>query len=102
MTGSTVAIRLRAYRGSQSDTTECFNGLRDEAADEIERLRAELVACREGADKLGDSYNELIMAVGNKYEGETRHQTALRYIIKAEEPTAMHSVACDAARKESK
>ena len=25
-------------------------------------------------------YHELIMAVENKYKGETRHQTALRYI----------------------
>ncbi len=25
-------------------------------------------------------YNELIMAVETKHEGETRHQTALRYI----------------------
>ena len=30
-------------------------------------------------------YNELIMAVGNKYEDETRHQTALRYIQQAEQ-----------------
>jgi len=29
-------------------------------------------------------YNELIMAVGNKYPDETRHQTALRYIKQAE------------------
>jgi hypothetical protein len=31
------------------------------------------------AKVLGE-YNELIMAVENKYEGETRHQTAWRYI----------------------
>ena len=29
-------------------------------------------------------YEELIMAVGNKYPGETRHETALRYIKQAE------------------
>jgi len=29
-------------------------------------------------------YSELIMAVGNKYKGETRHETALRYIKNAE------------------
>jgi hypothetical protein len=29
-------------------------------------------------------YSELLYAVGNKYEGETRHQTALRYIRAAE------------------
>ena len=31
-----------------------------------------------------DKYNELIMAVGNKYPGESRHETALRYIKRAE------------------
>jgi hypothetical protein len=51
-------------------------------------------------DALREKYEELIMAVGNKYEGETRHQTALRYIVKAEEPTTMRSVAIDAARKQ--
>lgn len=29
-------------------------------------------------------YNELIMAVAKKYPGESRHQTALRYIQNAE------------------
>ena len=29
-------------------------------------------------------YRELLYAVGNKYEGESRHQTALRYIQQAE------------------
>jgi hypothetical protein len=29
-------------------------------------------------------YNELLMAVENKYEGESRHETALRYIQEAE------------------
>jgi len=29
-------------------------------------------------------YNELIMAVANKWPGETRHETALRYIRQAE------------------
>ena len=34
--------------------------------------------------KLIELYNELIMAVGNKYKGETRHETALKYIKRAE------------------
>jgi hypothetical protein len=33
-------------------------------------------------------YNELIMAVERKHEGETRHQTALRYIREAESDAA--------------
>jgi hypothetical protein len=32
-------------------------------------------------------YEELLYAVGNKYEGESRHETALRYIRRAEEPS---------------
>lgn len=44
-------------------------------------------------------YNELILAVGNKYPGETRHQTALRYITNAERT---HGPSADAAYKEGK
>ncbi len=36
---------------------------------------------------------ELVMQVGNKYENETRHQTALRYIRRAEEPKATDNIA---------
>lgn len=32
----------------------------------------------------GALYNELLFAVGRKFPGETRHQTALRYIREAE------------------
>ena len=32
-----------------------------------------------------EKYSELLMAVGNKYEGETRHETALRYLRRAEQ-----------------
>lgn len=39
---------------------------------------------REEDAKVEEKYNELIMAVGNKYPGETRHKTALRYIKNAE------------------
>lgn len=35
-------------------------------------------------EDISDKYNELIFAVGNKYENETRHETALRYIRSAE------------------
>jgi hypothetical protein len=31
-------------------------------------------------------YESLLLAVGKKYPDETRHQTALRYILQAEEP----------------
>jgi hypothetical protein len=37
-------------------------------------------------------YQELIYQVGHKYEGETRHQTALRYLKRAEEPSTICAV----------
>lgn len=40
--------------------------------------------CQEKYEIVANLYNELLMAVGNKYDGETRHQTALRYIKQAE------------------
>ena len=37
-----------------------------------------------GMDELRSKYEELIMAVASKYEGESRHETALRYIQERE------------------
>jgi hypothetical protein len=36
--------------------------------------------------ELSEKYHELLMAVERKFPGESRHQTALRYIRRAEEP----------------
>jgi hypothetical protein len=44
-------------------------------------------------------YLELIMQVGNKHPGESRHETALRYIKRAEEPK---NTACAASPKQEK
>ena len=38
-------------------------------------------------DDLSRLYYELILAVGNKYPNESRHETALRYIIEAKTRT---------------
>jgi len=43
-----------------------------------------LVEERERVIKVEEKYHELIMAVEKKYEGETRHETALKYIRSAE------------------
>ena len=40
-----------------------------------------------GHSMLEEKYFELIMAVGRKYPDETRHETALRYILAAEKGT---------------
>ena len=39
---------------------------------------------RERVVEVEEKYQELIMAVEKKYEGETRHETALKYIRRAE------------------
>ena len=41
--------------------------------------------------RISDLYYELIFAVGNKYPGESRHETALRYIQEAETPISRYS-----------
>ena len=35
-----------------------------------------------------EKYNELILALSQKFDGESRHETALRYIQKAEQPSS--------------
>ena len=49
-----------------------------ERNDEFKELRVKY-------KELCANYEELIMAVSNKYPGETRHQTALRYIREREQ-----------------
>lgn len=39
---TSLILRLRQFRGTSDETTECFNGLREEAAATIEHLRKEL------------------------------------------------------------
>jgi len=49
-------------------------------------------------EMLETAYYELLFAVGNKYPGETRHETALKYIRRAEES----SQTADSAEKQGK
>ena len=46
----------------------------------------ELLELLDKIDQLQASYDELIFAVARKFPDETRHQTALRYIKRMEEP----------------
>lgn len=55
-----------------------------------------------GEQSTQELYNELIYQVGMKHDGETRHQTALRYIKQAEEGSHQENQAMDAERKEDK
>lgn len=44
-----------------------------------------MIASRMSYAELAQKYNELLYAVGMKYQGEDRHDTALRYIREAED-----------------
>ena len=52
------------------------------------KAEAELVTYKAEAERLKAQYHELVMAVGRKTAGESRHQTALRYIREAETQTS--------------
>lgn len=51
------------------------------SADRARRFAEDEVRC---FDELDKKYHELLYAVETKYPDETRHETALRYIRKAE------------------
>lgn len=61
--------------------------------------RDALVAAIEEKEKLGDLYQELLVAVANKYDGETRHDTALRYIRERESQCSGPGIAALAQEK---
>ena len=54
-----------------------------ENAEEFDSLMVEML---EENNRLRELYNELIMNVCSKFPGESRHETALRYIKSAEKP----------------
>ena len=58
---------------------------------DCQRLKSEL-------EKACDKYDELLMAVKRTFPGETRHQTALRYIQEAErhQPRTAAEIIADA------
>lgn len=53
---------------------------------EAANAQRELAQSQARVKELDTLYHELIMAVGQKFMGESRHETALRYIKEAEEP----------------
>lgn len=51
----------------------------------LDYARAAIAAAGQGGEDAKVLYNELLFAVATKHPGESRHQTALRYIRRAEE-----------------
>lgn len=52
--------------------------------EENDNLRAENKKLRAESIEWSSKYHDLIMSVGSKWTGESRHDTAKRYIIEAE------------------
>lgn len=73
---------------SKNEILDLIRAELDAAVDRAVAKVAEVLDEREAQPSEGvrTKYNELIFAVGRKYGGETRHQTALRYIRQAEAP----------------
>lgn len=78
----TAILALRDSLAVQNDTQRSGVGV-VEALEIMNSVRSETAASATAKDyeKL---YHELLFAVGNRYSGETRHHTALRYILNAE------------------
>ena len=51
---------------------------------DLNSARAELGRVTNDRQKMAEDYYELLGAVSKKWTGESRHQTALRYIMEAE------------------
>ena len=54
------------------------------------QVTRDLIQDYERALRQADKYNELLLSVGKKTAGETRHETALRYILQAESHIGAH------------
>jgi hypothetical protein len=67
-----------ALRSAQKDYSE------SKLLHEGMRLERELASARERIKQLEESYSDLVMQVERKFDGETRHETAKRYIMNAE------------------
>jgi hypothetical protein len=85
-----IWIEDRAYRDALVEIAKLAGQLAAKN-EEIQRLVADSAIMRaEHVEhlKMGRDYCELIYSVASKFEGETRHETALRYIRQAERPDA--------------
>ena len=92
--GKEAIASLESERAANTVLTDEIDYLRAKVAELESNERAYTTTIgdrsyQEVADdlkRLSEKYDELIFAVGMKYPGETRHETALRYIRRMEEP----------------
>ena len=91
-----------------AELEEAEKGWQD-CADDYQSIGRELAAAQDQIsaltaerDRLKEQYNELIMAVANKYPDESRHETTLKYICWAQRPTTTTSMTAPPETKEGK
>ena len=80
--GGDCAAELRRLHVANAELTECL----EKKSIAIQRIWKERDELRAEVERLRALYNDLIMCVGNKHPGESRHETAKRYLINAESP----------------
>jgi hypothetical protein len=67
-------VVMSEFDDAVMNTNRAFDSMKQEIAD----LKAKLERCQR-------KYSDLIMSVARKFDGESRHETARRYIQEAEE-----------------
>lgn len=86
----------KAYPGSR--THECWQTIRAELlrfARENDEWQTRCLRFQTERDEARKLYNDLLFAVGSKHPGESRHETARRYILNAE--SLIDGPSCDDA-----
>lgn len=85
-----VQISCLLHHRSKSVVIDDVKDRMDRIGHQLEEIIGPLTEPYTPAPDLGgvyEKYNELIMSVERKFPGETRHETALRYIRRMEEPS---------------
>lgn len=72
-------------RHAAAELANDLDGKLDEAHRQNEGLSTDLEASEQKFKDLEDSYMDLLMSVSRKFDGESRHHTAKRYITEREE-----------------
>ena len=79
---------LKSALTQNAAATQTREASANNASQEDSRLSVSRSDVAAAPDMVQEKYHELLYAVGNKWPGETRHETALRYIRQAEQSSS--------------
>ena len=88
--GMDMADSANYHRGARIELGKAWIAIRALAPAQAAETLAEKLLCTPDYKIL---YMELLYQVGKKHPGETRHETALRYLKRAEEPSSEDALA---------